>query len=195
MMTLYDIGNSGNCHKARLMLSLLGIEHELKAVDYLAGALRTPEFLALNPLGQVPVLADGDVILHDSQAICIYLAKRYGNGRFLPEDAADLGRVLQWVSFAANELAHSTSRARGIVAGRARGDLKAYQALGHRALGVLDAHLAGRQWLETAEPTVGDIVCYPYSKAAPEGGVVLDAYDNLRAWHARIEALPGFLAF
>ena len=195
MITLYDIDNSGNCHKARLMLSLLGIEHELKPVDYLAGALRTPEFLALNPLGQVPVLVDGDLILRDSQAICIYLAKRYGNGRFLPEAPADFGRVMQWVSFAANELAHSTSRARGIVAGRASGDLKTHQALGHRALRILDDHLDGREWLETDAPSVGDIVCYPYTKVAPEGGVALDAYDRVRAWHTRIEALPGFLAF
>jgi len=195
MIALYDIGNSGNCYKVRLMLSLLGIEHVLKPVDYQRGALRAPEFLALNPLGEVPVLVDGDLILRDSQAICVYLAKRFGGGRFLPEAPAELGRVMQWLSFAANELAHSTSRARGIVAGRRKGDLAAHQALGHRALAIMDAHLSGRDWLETGAPTVADVVCYPYTKLAPEGGVALDAYRNVRAWHVRLEALPRFLPF
>lgn len=195
MIALYDIDNSGNCHKARLMLSLLGIAHRLKPVDYRGGALRTPEFLALNPLGEVPVLVDGDLVLRDSQAICVYLARRYGKGAYLPEAPAPLGRVMQWLSFAANELAHSTSRARGIVAGRRKGDLAAHQALGHRALAIMDAHLAGRDWLETAAPTVADVVCYPYTKLAPEGGVALDAYGNVAAWHSRIEGLPRFRPF
>jgi glutathione S-transferase len=195
VITLYDIQGSGNCHKVRLLLSLLGLAYELVPVDYLKGGLKTPEFLARNPLAQVPVLVDGDLTLRDSQAICLYLAKRYGKGRFLPEDAPDLGRVLQWVSFSANEIAHGPARARGIKAGRIAADLSAAQALAARALRILDEHLAGRRWLETDAPTVADIVSYSYSKSAPEGGVALDPYANLRAWHAQIEALPGFVAF
>ena len=195
MIALHDIDNSGNCYKVRLMLSLLGIEHVLKPVDYRRGALKAPDYLALNPLAEAPVLVDGDLVLRDSQAICVYLAKRYDGGTWLPEAPAELGRVMQWLSFSANELAHSTSRARGIAAGRRTGDLKAHQALGHRALTIMDAHLSGRDWLETAAPTVADVVCYPYTKLAPEGGVALDPYANVRAWHARIESLPRFLPF
>lgn len=195
MITLYDIPNSGNCHKVRLMLALLGVAHTLRPVDYAKGELKTPAFLALNPLGQVPVLTDGDLVLRDSQAICVYLAKRFGKGAWLPEDPAALGRVVQWLSFAANEVALGCARPRSILAGRVTGDLAAYQAIGHRALGILEWQLDGRDWLETGAPTIADIVCYPYSKVAPEGGVALDGYGRVRRWHARVESLPGFVAF
>jgi glutathione S-transferase len=195
MIRLYDIAVSGNCHKVRLMLSLLGLAYETKPVDIAKGELKSPEFLARNPLGQVPVLTDGDLTLRDSQAICFYLAKKYGKGRWLAEDAAGLGRIMQWLSFSANEIANGPARARFMVRFKAPGDLEGTQKAALRALGLIDSHLAGRSWLETGAPTVADIACYPYTKAAPEGGVPLDRFANLRAWHARIEALPGFVAF
>jgi len=195
MIALYDIPNSGNCAKVRLMLSLLGLEHELRPIDYVKGELASPAHRARNPFGQVPVLVDGDLTLRDSQAICLYLAKRYGKGGWLPEDAPAFGRVMQWVSFSANEIANGPSRARGIKAGRIAGDLGAAQALALRALGLMDQHLAARLWLETGRATVADVVCYPYTKVAAEGDVPLDRFANVTAWHGRVEALPGFVAF
>src|SRR5690606_34500658 len=99
------------------------------------------------------------------------------------------------LSFAANELAHGCARARAIVTRGVAGDLAAHQALAHRALAILDTRLDGRDWLETGAPTIADVVCYPYTKAAPAGRVPIEDYTRLRAWHARVEALPGFVPF
>ena len=81
---LYDFELSGNCYKVRLLMSLLGLEHELVPVNLLAGEHKSPKFLQLNLLGEVPVLTDGDLVLADSQAILVYLAKKYGNEAWLP---------------------------------------------------------------------------------------------------------------
>ncbi len=91
MITPYDDDVSGNCYKVRLMLALLGLDSEAVPVDFAGREHKSPAFLALNPLGQVPVLAEDGVRLRDSQAILAYLGRRYGAGDWLPEDAAGLG--------------------------------------------------------------------------------------------------------
>lgn len=83
-MKLYDLSLSGNCYKVRLFLSLIDQPVELIPVDLLKGEHRQPAFLALNPRGQVPVLLDADVQVVDSQAILVYLARRYGDERWFP---------------------------------------------------------------------------------------------------------------
>jgi glutathione S-transferase len=83
---LYDFELSGNCYKVRLLMSFLGLEHELVPVNFMAGEHKSPKLLRLNSLGQVPVLTDGDLVLADSQAILVYLARKYGNETWLPND-------------------------------------------------------------------------------------------------------------
>ena len=117
MIQLYDIELSGNCYKVRLMLSLLGLEYERVPIALNKGEHKTEEFLKLNPLGQVPVLRDGDVVIRDAQAILVYLARRYGSEDWLPGEAEPMSKVVQWLSVAANEIqhgvaAHSLSRLR-----------------------------------------------------------------------------------
>lgn len=81
MITLYEFALSGNCHKIRLMLSLLGLDYQSMAVNSSKQQQKSADFLAMNPFGQVPVLTDEDVIVRDSQAILVYLAKKYGDGQ------------------------------------------------------------------------------------------------------------------
>src|SRR4051794_27110161 len=104
-MILYGFPLSGNTHKVRLLLAALRLQHEERVVDVTAGAQKQPDFLALNPRGQIPVLVDGDTTVYDAQAILAYLARKYDpSGRWLPLDADGMGRVVAWLSFAANEI-------------------------------------------------------------------------------------------
>lgn len=101
-MKLYDFHASGNCHKVRMLLSFLGLAYESIPINVRRNESQTPEFLALNPRGQVPVLADGDTVLWDSQAILVYLARAYGQ-EWLPLDALSMARVMQWLALAQDE--------------------------------------------------------------------------------------------
>ena len=104
MIKLYGHELSGNSYKVKLMLSLLSLEYEWIKVDLMARAHKKPEFLALNPFGQVPLLVDGDVVLADAQAILVYLARQYGQEQWLPLEAEPLSRVIRWLSTTAGEI-------------------------------------------------------------------------------------------
>lgn len=194
-MRLHAHALSGNSHKVRLLLGALGLPYEEVAVDIPAGAHRAEAFLRLNPLGQVPVLEDGGVTLRDSQAILAYLARRHDpTGAWLPEDAEGLGRVQQWLSFAANEIHHGASLARLHFLLGVPVDLAVVQQKARACLAQLDARLDGRDWLELDRPTVADLACFPYAALAPEGRVPLDPHPHVQAWIERVKALPGHVS-
>ncbi len=193
-MKLYDLTLSGNCYKARLFLSLIGQTAELVPVNLLKGEHKQPSFLATNPRGQVPVLEDGDVRMPDSQAILVYLARRYADEAWFPEDAWVQARIVGWLSFAANEMHHGPATARvGRLFGRPIDEaLTASRALA--ALQLLEQQLAEHTWLaETAAPTIADVAVYPYAALAGEGGIDLVPYPAVRAWCSRIRELPGYI--
>lgn len=98
MLKLYDLHRSGNCYKIRLLLSLIDLEYDKVSVNANAGENKTPEFLKLNPRGQLPVLVDDGRVLWDSTAILVYLAGTYGKGSWLPEDNYELAQVMQWLA-------------------------------------------------------------------------------------------------
>lgn len=191
-MRLYGHPLSGNVHKVRLLLSHLQLPHEEETVDLLAGANRQPDYLALNPLGQVPVLVDDDgTVIRDSQAILVYLARRYAPD-WAPTDAGTAARVQVWLSFAANEILNGPGAARldKLFRREPAPDIAAKVA---KALGELERALTGRDWLVGNRPTIADLACYPYAAWAPQGDVDLTPYPAVRAWIARIEASPRFV--
>jgi glutathione S-transferase len=185
---------SGHSHRVELFLSLLGLPVEPEDVDLVNRAQKKPEFLAKNPFGQVPVIEDGDTVLADSNAILVYLATRYdGSGRWLPRDPVALGRVQEWLSLAAGELAFGPAEARVIKLFGAKYDYERAKTIASRLYAVMDPHLAARRFLAADHPTIADIAHYSYTAHAPEGGVSLAPYPNVRAWLGRIEALPNFV--
>ncbi len=194
MLELYDAALSGNCHKARLMLSLLRLEHELVPVRLQEGEHKSPQFLEMNPLGQVPVLMDGEVVIRDAQAILVYLARRYGGEDWFPLEAEPMAKVVQWLSTAANDIQHGLSAARLYYLLNAKVDIDQAQKKAHQVLQVLDKHLGERKWLECDRPTIADVACYPYVGLAPDGKVSLEAYPNVIAWIERIKQLPGYIS-
>ncbi len=195
MMKLYDIDLSGNCHKVRLFLSLLNVNYEKRPIDYKQGELKSPEFLAINPLGQVPVLVDGDVVIRDSQAILVYLARKYDadDWLWLPLDPAAMAKIMQWLSFAVNEINNSLFLARLYFLFDADVDLEKAQTKSKEVLELLNKHLENREWLEFNRPTLADIACFPYVGLAPDGKIALDPYPHVVAWIKRIQNLSHYV--
>ena len=192
-MKLYDLELSGNCYKVRLFAALAKIPLELVPVDFMGGEHKRPPLTDLNPWGELPILEDGKVVLRDSQAILVYLAAQYGDENWLPRDATGLGEVMQWLSTSANELQNGPCAARladkfGYAIDKANTLERAA-----RILPLIEAHLAAHQWLALGRPTIADCAVMPYVALAPEGGISLEAYPNIRQWIARIKALPGFI--
>lgn len=192
-MKLYDLELSGNCYKVRLFAALAKIELELVPVDFMGGEHKRPPLTDLNPWGQLPILEDGKVVLRDSQAILVYLAAQYGDENWLPRDAAGLGEVMQWLSTSANELQNGPCAARLVDKFGYAIDKANTLERTARILPLIEAHLAAHQWLALGRPTIADCAVMPYVALAPEGGISLEAYPNIRQWIARIKALPGFI--
>lgn len=190
---LYRHALSGHAHRVQLMLSLLELPCELVDVDLAAGEHKTPAFLALNPFGQVPVIADGDFVLGDSNAILVYLALRYAaQRRWLPADPRTQAAVQRWLSVAAGPLAMGPAAARVAVLFQRPHNPQCTVTARH-LFGVMDEHLAGRAWLAADHPTIADVAMHTYTAHAPEGGIALEPWPQLRAWLQRVEALPGFV--
>lgn len=193
-LRLYWYSLCGAAHRVELMLSLLGLEFEKVAVNLPAREQKTAAFLVKNPFGQVPVLQDGDVMLPDSTAILVYLAKCYDPAfRWLPVDAIRAAEVQRWLSVASGALIEGPSAARRAVMYRKQVDDAACER-SRQLFGVLDDHLHGRDYFVGDGPTIADVALYSYTAHAPEGGVSLEPYTALRAWLARIQRLPGFVA-
>jgi glutathione S-transferase len=192
---LYDFELSGNCYKVRLLMSLLSLEHELVPVNLLAGEHKLPKFLQLNPLGEVPVLTDGDLVLADSQAILVYLARKYGNEAWLPNDAESLSRIVRWLSITAAEIRQGVATARLFYLFNMQGiDIEAVTEKSAIILQQLEQHLTDREWLELGHPTIADIAVFPYVALAADGKISLKPYPQILAWCDRLKQLPGFIS-
>jgi glutathione S-transferase len=184
---------SGHCHRVELLLSMLELPCDIVEVDIGRGDLMTPEFVALNRFSQVPVIVEDGVAVADSNAILVYLAKRHGNTRWLPDDPQGAARVQRWLSAAAGPIAYGVARARMVSLFDAPFNAREAIATGHDFLRVLDAELAGREFVAAKHVTIADLACYSYVAHAPEGLVSLDAYPEVRSWIARVEGLPRFV--
>ena len=192
---LYDYLLSGNGYKVRLVLRQLRLPYELVELDIKHGATRTPEFLAKNPNGRIPLLEiPGRGFLAESHAILWYLAE---GSALIPEDPLDRARMWQWMCFEQYSLEPNIGTARFWIASLGRtetelGDkLEEKRRNGHAALAVLEQGLTGRRFLVGDRYSLADVALYAYTHVAPEGGFALDGYPAIRAWCARVAAEPG----
>ncbi|MVO17043.1 glutathione S-transferase family protein [Parasedimentitalea huanghaiensis] len=183
---------SGHSHRVVLFASLAGINHEVLTVDLANGAHKKDDFLAKNPAGQVPVIEDGETIISDSNAILVYLARRYAPS-YIPNDPAEEAAVQKFLTLAAGELAFGPAAARLINVFKAPLDVDFTHATAAKVLGKLETHLQGRDFLVSDTPTIADVAIYSYTAHAPEGGITLEPYPNVRRLLANIEALDGFI--
>jgi glutathione S-transferase len=192
-MELFEIPPSGNCHKIRLFLSLLQLPYKSVPVDVANLQQKSEAFLKMNPFGQLPVLKDGETVVWDSQAILIYLARKYAAPSWLPLDAVGMSRVMEWLSTAANEVARGPSSLRvHYKFGRAIAMEDALQASAS-VLSILEEQLKTGDWLAAEHITIADIAIYPYIALAPEGKIDLSLYPAICQWLCRIQALPNYV--
>ena len=190
-ITLYGLPLSGHCHRVELLLRMLNLEFHYEVLSRLD--VSSPAFLELNPLGQIPVLKDGDLVLPDFNAILVYLATQYDRARtWYPADPVTAAKIQRWLSLAAGEVRFGPATARAIRILSRPGDLGAAQKIAERLLIFMDAHLVERAFLAHDAATIADLACYAYVALAPEGGISLEPYPHIRAWLERIEALPAF---
>src|ERR1700683_4212671 len=194
MLTLYSMRRSGNSYKARLALAQLRIAYRLVEIDILKGESHTPEFLMKNPNGQVPLLetAPGR-FLAESNAILWYLA---GGTQLAPDDAFERAEALQWMFFEQHSLEPNLGAAYFwltlIKGGRELQShaIEEWMEEGHRALGVMDNHLALHDYFAADRYTIADIALYAYTHVAHLCGYDLSAFPAVRAWLARVSAEP-----
>jgi glutathione S-transferase len=201
-MKLYSHPLSLNCYKVRLLLALLDQEYEYENVDLVSDRHKSDAFLALHPLGQVPVLVDGDISIWDSQAILVYLARKFESEKWLPLDAKSNAQITSWLSFAAKELAIGVAAVRvyHLLGGRGIGfvtrlniDIDKATAQGEKSLEVLDHYLSVHSWLVGEAPMIADLACFPAIELAHEGKISLDAYPHVQTWSDRVKQLPGYI--
>jgi glutathione S-transferase len=193
-LKLHDLELSGNCYKVRLFCSLLGLKPKIEPVDFLSGAHKKSPLIDKNPFGEIPILEDDEITLRDSQAILVYLARKYGGESWLPLDPAGMAEVISWLMVAENEIARGPSDARLHDKFGYKLDAKLAREKATRILALLEARLGGNEWLALGHPTIADIACMPYVALGHEGGVTLEPYPSIRAWIGRIKALPGFIS-
>jgi glutathione S-transferase len=195
MHTLYSMQRSGNSYKVRLALTQLGIPYRLVEVDILKGESRTPEFLAKNPNGQVPLLevAPGRY-LAESNAILWHLASR---SPLRPEDRIDRATALQWMFFEQHSIEPNLGAAYFWLAlvkgGRdlQQHALEDWMEEGYRALGVMENHLKHHRYFAADRYTVADIALYAYTHLAHECDYDLATFPAIRGWLDRVASEGG----
>jgi glutathione S-transferase len=194
---LFDYLPSGNGYKVRLVLRHLGLPYELVEVDIKKGESRTPEFLAKNPNGRIPVLEiPGGACLAESHAIIWDLAE---GSPLVPTDRLERARMWQWMCFEQYNLEPNIGTARFWIASLHKSEAELGEKLvekrrnGFAALDVLEQGLRSRDFLVGERYSLADIALYAYTHVAPEGGFSLEAYPSIRAWCERIAAQPGYV--
>jgi glutathione S-transferase len=168
----------------------------LSPSTWAAASIAVPSIWHCNSFGEVPVLEDGGVMLSDSTAILVYLAARYDDsGRWLPRDPATAANVQQWLSAASGKIATGPAAARLVTVFGAPLDHERAKTIAGKLFDVTGAgELQGRRYLVGEHASIADVAAFSYIEHAPEGGVSLKPYPNIRAWLANVRALPGFVA-
>jgi glutathione S-transferase len=196
MITVHGYSPSGNCHKLRMLLGQLHREHRWIETDSAHGATRTPEYLAKNPNGRVPMIElDDGRILTESNAILCWLAE---GTRYFGGDSWQRAHTLAWLFFEQYSHEPFIAVARFICGwtpldSPRRKDLANLRERGYQALGVMEKHLAAHRWFSGAEYGIADIALFAYTHCAGDGGFDLAAYPQVRAWLDRVRAEPGFV--
>ncbi|VXC24597.1 Glutathione S-transferase [Pseudomonas sp. 8AS] len=193
MLKVYGDYRSGNCYKVKLMLHLLGREYEWVPVDILKGETQTPEFLAKNPNGKIPVLElDDGTCLWESNAILNFLAE---GSEFLPGEPRLRTQVLQWQFFEqySHEPYIAVARFIQLYQGRPaerEEEFKVCQVRGYKALKVMEQQLNRTPYLVGEHYSIADIALYAYTHVAHEGGFDLSGFPAINAWLARVASQP-----
>jgi glutathione S-transferase len=192
--TLYCFAQSGNAYKAALMLNLCGADWEPCFVDFFNGETRTPEYRAINEMGEVPVLRHRDLTLSQSGVILDYLAAKFG--RFGPGDDGQKREIWRWILFDNHKLTSNTATLRFMLNFAKTGETPVTEFLRGRmksAFKILNGHLDGRSFVAGNDATIADFSLCGYLFWPDEIGVDWGDYAAIDAWLERIKALPAWV--
>jgi glutathione S-transferase len=183
---------SGHSHRVELLLRMLELPYTSVPVDFANRAQKNADFLQISPFGQVPVIVDDGVVIWDSAAILVYLAEKYGDGRWLPVDPHGKSEVQRWLSVAAGAVVKGPMAARINLVFNVPCDMAQAHDVANTLFAVMDEYLQQRQYLAMNLLTIADLAMYAYIAHAPEGGIDLAPYPNLMRWLGNVEASRGF---
>ena len=198
MIKLYNHPLSGNSYKVRLLLSHLKIKYEKIDIDIFGEEQNKPEFVALNPNKKIPVIVDGDFVMWESNAILLYLGRKFSPNPFYSEESRVFGAITQWLFFGKTTIDPNLARARYMVrfvpeGSRSEKDFTMLQEAGKSALKTLNSHLEKNDFL-AGFYSIADIGCYPYVNTAEEGGISLLSFPAVQRWCDRIRSQPGYVS-
>ena len=194
---LYCFGESGNAYKAALTLELSGLEWEPVYVDFFNGETRTPEFRALNPMGEVPVMIDGDTVLTQSGVMQDYVSSK--SGKLGGQSADERREILRWMFWDNHKMSSQAGPLRFMMnfVPKDKQPKAAIEWLAGRfkaALKILEDALDGKDWLVSDRFTLADIACCGYLFYPEPFGFDRKEYPNIDAWLTRISETPGWKA-
>jgi len=195
-MKLYCMGESGNAYKAALALELAGVDWTPVYVDFFGGEGRTDAFRALNVMGEVPVLVDGETTLTQSGVIQIYISEK--TGKFGGADAVEQREVMRWVFWDNHKLSSQAGMTRFLMnflpENKRPAEVIAFtRSRLHGAYAVLDAHLAGRDWIVGGALTNADLSCCGYLFYPEPFGFARSDWPNIDRWLSNIQNSPGWM--
>ena len=196
MITIYGYSPSGNCHKLRMLLGHLGCDYRWIEIESPYGGTRTPEYLAKNPNGKVPMIeTDDGRVMVESNAILTWLAD---GTKYFAGDAWQRAQTLAWMFFEQYSHEPYVAVARFICGwtpldSPRRVDLPKLRERGDQALGVMEKHLATNEWFSATGYGIADIALFGYTHCAEDGGFDLSRYPRIVAWLDRVRAQPGFV--
>ena len=186
------ISNQG----VKLLLSLLGIEHEWQYIDILNGETQTPAFLQINPNGKIPTVQFEDGrFLAESNAILTYFAEQTP---LLPEDKYHKAKVMEWLFFEQYSHEPFIAVARFIekylgMPEERKDEYKSLQSGGHKALAVMEKQLSSSSYLASESLSIADIALFAYTHVAHEGGFALQQYPHIQAWLEKVTQHPRYV--
>jgi glutathione S-transferase len=193
MITLYDFELSGSCYKIRLLMNILDVQYKKVTVDFVNKEHRTEKYTKLNPFGSIPIFEDDGLLLRDSAAMLVYLAKKHDKKNYwYPDDPVSMAHVQEWMATGGSDIMNSAA-ARLVKILNYQLDLESLQTKAKATFKIMDAHLSNRKFLAADHPTIADIACFPYTAMAGEGGIDLAAYPNILKWIDRMKRVPGFI--
>lgn len=198
VIKLYDNVESQNGYKIRLAASNMQLKYEWVPLNLQAGDQKQDWFLKLNPNGKVPTLVDGDFTIWESNAILLYLGKRFVPNTLIPQGLPQLGVMLEWMFFEATQLSRTVGSARFLTRYMPPErvnpqELARTREQANRAIKILNGHLAGQDFL-AGSYSLADISCYAQLVVASEGKIGLDDFQAIQRWQKRVEDQPGYLS-
>ncbi|ESK41027.1 hypothetical protein P256_00012 [Acinetobacter nectaris CIP 110549] len=190
MIKLYTTALSGHGHRVEQLLKLLELDYE--KIDAPHEVRITTEFLKINPLGQIPILIDNEVVLSDSNTILLYLVQKYDRVcTWYAKDIIGQAEIHMWLFIASGEIAFGPALARRTKLLNGDASLEEAQARAHKILTFINNHLKKYTWLALDKITIADLACYPYIAVADEGGISLDGYEYVKRWIKQVEEIQG----